>query len=247
MGDHPVQRRLAAVLAADVAEYSRLMNEDEDATIAALHAARNRVIDPTLNQFSGRIVKHTGDGFLAEFTTATDAVNCAVRMQEDLGHQNRDLASDRRMLFRMGINLGEIAVDGDDIHGDGVNIAARLEGLAPPGGILVSASTHDQVRKKVDHGFDFIGERKLKNISEPISLYRIHLGDETATARNPLSVGRFWRSRTGKVVTAAAVLLIAVAGWAPPGRRRRQGRRHLSSCRSGPSATPPGSEFSARG
>ena len=129
MGDQSIQRRLAAILAADVADYSRLMNEDEAATIEAWHAAR-ALIDPTIAAFGGRIVKHTGDGFLAEFGTATEAVECAIRMQDDLTGRSRGVPENRRMLFRMGINLGEITADADDIHGDGVNIATRLEGLA---------------------------------------------------------------------------------------------------------------------
>ena len=208
MGDHTVRRRLAAVLAADVAGYSRLMNEDEDATIAAWHAARERIIDPTLEKFSGRIVKHTGDGFLAEFPSATDAVNCAVRMQEDLAHQNRDLAADRQMLFRMGINIGEITVDDDDIHGDGVNIAARLEGLADPGGIYISSAVHDQVRKKVEHGCDFIGERKLKNIAEPVSIYSMHVAGGAPGGKR--SGGGLKRRRRAIGIGAAALVLVVI-------------------------------------
>lgn len=208
MDDPPVQRRLAAVLAADVAGYSRLMNEDEDATITAWHAARERVIDPTLEHFSGRIVKHTGDGFLAEFTTATDAVNCSVRLQEDLAHQNRDVPADRQMLFRMGINVGEIAVDAEDIHGDGVNIAARLEGLAVPGGIYITAAVHDQVRKKIEHGCDFIGERKLKNIAEPVSIYSMHVAGGAPGGKR--SGGNIKRRRRIISVGAAIVILIPI-------------------------------------
>ncbi len=147
MGDQPTQRRLAAILAADVADYSRLMNEDEAATIAAWHAAR-ALIDPTIAEFGGRIVKHTGDGFLAEFATATQAVESAIRMQDDLAGRNRGTPAARRMQFRIGINLGEITADAEDIHGDGVNIAARLEGIAEPGGIMISANVFEQVRKK---------------------------------------------------------------------------------------------------
>ena len=173
MSDQPIQRRLAAILAADVAGYSRLMNEDEYATISAWRSARTDVIDPKISEFGGRIVKHTGDGFLAEFTTATDAVKCAIRMQEEMRVLNQETPTNRRMEFRMGINLGEITVDDEDIHGDGVNIAARLEGLAEPGGICVSANIHDQVWKKIDREFEDMGRQQLKNIAEPVSYYRV--------------------------------------------------------------------------
>jgi TolB-like protein len=185
------------------------MNEDEDATITAWHAARERVIDPTLAHFSGRIVKHTGDGFLAEFATATDAVNCAVRLQEDLAHLNRDVAADRQMLFRMGINIGEITVDNDDIHGDGVNIAARLEGLADPGGVYISAAVHDHVHKKIEHGCDFIGERKLKNIAEPVSIYSMHVAGGAPGGKR--SGGGLKRRRRAVGIGAAVLAIMVIA------------------------------------
>ena len=128
MGEQPNQRRLAAILAADIAGYSRLMNEDEEATVSAWQAARAGVIQPSIEEFSGRIVKHTGDGFLAEFPTVSEAVRCAVTMQHGFAGLNADIPDPRRMNFRMGINLGEITVDDDDIHGDGVNIALQYRG-----------------------------------------------------------------------------------------------------------------------
>ncbi len=187
MGAQPTQRRLAAVLAADIAGYSRLMNEDEAATVDAWQAARAEVIKPSIAEYSGRIVKHTGDGFLAEFPTVSEAVLCAVTMQRNFAQLNADIPDPRRMKFRMGINLGEITVDEDDIHGDGVNIAARLEGLAEAPGICVTSSVYDQVRKKVDCAFEDMGEHQVKNIAEPIRVYTIlcavparHEDDEAA-------------------------------------------------------------------
>ena len=188
MGDQSIQRRLAAILAADVADYSRLVNEDEAATIEAWHAAR-ALIDPTIAAFGGRIVKHTGDGFLAEFGTATEAVECAIRMQDDLTGRSRGVPENRRMLFRMGINLGEITADADDIHGDGVNIAARLEGLADAGGIMISANVFEQVRKRIDRDFEDMGTETLKNIAEPVRHYRVRLdGSEPPSQAGPPSL-----------------------------------------------------------
>jgi adenylate cyclase len=173
MADQSIQRRLAAVLAADVAGYSRLMNEDEDATVAAWQLARNDVIKPSITAYSGRIVKHTGDGFLAQFPTVGEAVNCAVSMLRSFAGINVAIPETRRMNFRMGVNFGEISVDDDDIHGDGVNVAARLEGLAEVPGICVTSGVYEQVRKKVDCAFEDTGEYQLKNIAEAIHVYRI--------------------------------------------------------------------------
>lgn len=180
MADQQIQWRLAAILAADIAHYTKLMAADEDATIADWHAARADIIDPTIAEYRGRIVKHTGDGFLAEFPTVTNAVRAAVAMQTGLAARNDGAAAERRMDFRMGINLGEIAADDEDIHGDGVNLAARLESIADPGGICVSANVYDQVRRKLDLAFDDLGERELKNVAEPVRVYRIALGEHGA-------------------------------------------------------------------
>ena len=192
MGEQPTQRRLAAILAADIAGYSRLMNEDEEATVGAWQSARAEVIKPSIAEYSGRIVKHTGDGFLAEFPTVSEAVRCAVTMQHGFAQLNADIPDPRRMNFRMGINLGEITVDADDIHGDGVNIAARLEGLAEAPGICVTSSVYDQVRKKVDCTFEDMGEHRVKNIAEPIHIYKVlcatptaHEDDETTGSAQP--------------------------------------------------------------
>jgi adenylate cyclase len=173
MNDKTTHRKLAAILAADIAGFSRLMNEDEIATVTAWQLARSDIIKPTITKYSGRIVKHTGDGFLAEFPTASEAVRCAVAMQLRFADFNESNVKTRRMYFRMGINLGEISVDEDDIHGDGVNIAARLESLADAPGICVTSLVYNQVRKIVDCAFEDMGEQRVKNIAEPIHVYRI--------------------------------------------------------------------------
>ena len=176
MADQEVQRRLAAVLAADVAGYTRLMEANEDATLSAWWSARKDVIDPTVARYRGRIVKHTGDGFLAEFPTATEAVQCAISMQTDLVAIHSKTPKDRHFAFRMGINLGEIVADKDDIYGEGVNLAARLEGLAEPGGICISEDVYRQVRHKLSINFDYLGEKSLKNLSEDEAVYHVSFG-----------------------------------------------------------------------
>lgn len=167
------QRRLAAVVAADIAGYSRLMREDEDATMQAWWTYRKEVVDPVVSEYGGRIVKLTGDGFLAEFSSATDAVAAAIAMQSDIAPRVADIPEDKRVQFRMGVNLGDILWDDEDIYGDGVNIAARIEALADPGGVLVSASVYDQVRRRVDAVFEDMGEHSLKNIDTPMRVYRV--------------------------------------------------------------------------
>jgi len=176
MSDQEVQRRLAAILAADVAGYTRLMEANEDTTLSAWWAARNDVIDPTVTRHRGRIVKHTGDGFLAEFPTATEAVQCAISMQTDLVAIHSKTPKDRRFAFRMGINLGEIVADKDDIYGEGVNLAARLESLAEPGGICISEDVFRQVRNKLSINFEYLGEKSLKNITEVAAVYHVSFG-----------------------------------------------------------------------
>lgn len=178
MGEEGVQRRLAAILAADVAGYTRLMEADEEETLASWWAARKNVIDPSVANHRGRIVKHTGDGFLAEFPTATEAVKCAIAMQTDLVAIHGKVPEDRRFAFRMGINLGEIVADHEDIYGEGVNLAARLEGLAEPGGICISEDVYRQVRNKLTVDFEYLGEKSLKHISEDAAVYHVSFGEK---------------------------------------------------------------------
>src|SRR6516162_7996561 len=176
MSQERVERRLAAILAVDVAGYSRLMGADEEGTLAALRAVRRELGDPKIAEHRGRIVKTTGDGLLAEFASVVDAVRCAVEVQREMIARNVAAPAQRRIEFRMGINVGDIIIEDGDIFGDGVNIAARLEALAEPGGICLSAAAHEQVRDRLDLAFDDLGEQQVKNIARPVRTYGIALG-----------------------------------------------------------------------
>jgi adenylate cyclase len=177
-----VERRLAAVLATDVAGYSRLMGRDEERTLAQLKTFRKTLVDPGIATHRGRIVKTTGDGMLVEFASAVDAARCAVEVQREMAKQNTDVSPELRIEFRIGIHVGDIIFDDNDIFGDGVNIAARLEGIAEPGGICISDDAHRQIRGKIDIAFDDIGEQSLKNIAEPMRAWHIRLAGEAAPA-----------------------------------------------------------------
>jgi TolB-like protein/Tfp pilus assembly protein PilF len=168
-----MERRLAAILAADVVGYSRLMEQDEAGTLAALKTRRKEVLEPLVAKHQGRIFKVTGDGVLVEFASAVNAVQCAVDLQHGMAAADGGLPEDRRVVLRIGVNLGDIMVEGSDLYGDGVNIAARLEGIAEPGGILVSGTAYDYVKNKVNAGFDELGAQTLKNIAEPVRSYRV--------------------------------------------------------------------------
>jgi len=176
------ERRLVAILAADVAGYSRLMGADEEGTLAVLTAHRRELFDPTIAKYRGRIVKTTGDGLLAEFASAVDAVKCAAEVQAGMAARNGGTPDDRRLAFRIGINVGDIVEQDNDIFGDGVNIAARLEGIAEPGGICVSARVQEDAAGKSGLFFDDIGEQALKNIARPIRVYRVRAGGPAAAA-----------------------------------------------------------------
>src|SRR5215469_14951736 len=168
-----VERRLSAILAADVAGDSRLMHNDEEATHAKLSALFADAVDPTISEHGGRIVKNTGDGFLAEFPSAVEAVRAALQFQTRMKELTIDDVADRRIAFRVGINIGDVIVEPHDILGDGVNIAARLEGIAEPGGICISSSAYDQVRGKIGVEFADLGEQSLKNIARPVRAYAV--------------------------------------------------------------------------
>ena len=174
MSAENVERRLAAILAADVMGYSRLMEADEKRTMAALNTHRREFFDPTIAEHGGRIFKAMGDGFLVEFSSAVNAATCAVQIQNGMALRNQSVPEGQRIIFRIGVNLGDVIVEGSDLHGDGVNVAARLEGLADPGGICLSANVHDQVKRRIDAQFDDLGPQMLKNISEPLRVFRIH-------------------------------------------------------------------------
>ena len=182
MAEEPSRRRLAAILAADVVGYSRLMEADEAATLAALKARRQEVLDPLVARHRGRIFKVVGDGVLVEFASAVNAVQCAIELQEGMARANDGQPEDRQIVLRIGVNLGDVMVEGGDLYGDGVNIAARLEALAAPGGILVSATAHDHVGNKVKVGFEDIGAQSLKNIARPVRAYRVASAPTAAAA-----------------------------------------------------------------
>ncbi len=171
-----VERRLAAVLAADIAGYSRLMGADEEGTLARLKAVRKALVDPTITKHRGRIVKTTGDGILVEFASAVDAVRGAVEVQRGMADQNASVPQDQRIEFRIGIHVGDIIIDDNDIFGDGVNVAARVESECARGGVLLSGSAFEQVRGKAEFAFEDVGEKPLKNIERPVRLYAVHLG-----------------------------------------------------------------------
>ena len=183
-----MQRRLAAILAVDVVGYSRLMGRDEAGTLLALKSLRQDALQPLLVKHGGRIVKLMGDGVLVEFASAVDAVQCAVELQAAMATANSDVPEDSRILLRVGINLGDMIVEGDDLYGDGVNIAARLEALAEPGGVVVSRTVFDHVRGKVRLAFDDLGEQQLKNIAEPVRIYRLRPNGEGAIAQPALAL-----------------------------------------------------------
>jgi TolB-like protein/class 3 adenylate cyclase len=194
MSERKVERRLAAILAADVVGYSRLVGEDEEGTLERLKVLRRAVADPKIKEHRGRVVRTMGDGLLVEFASVVDAVRCAVEVQREMALRNADLPADRRIEFRIGINLGDIIKDGREIYGDGVNVAARLEALATPGGICVSRVVRDQVRDKLGFAFDDRGEQQVKNIARPVRVFDVNMAGEAMTltpdtaARAPLAL-----------------------------------------------------------
>src|SRR5262252_3302097 len=177
-----VERRLAAILAADVAGYSRLIHADEEGTLARLKAHRREVIDPKIAEHKGRIVKTTGDGMLVEFASVVDALRCAMEIQREMTERTTEVDQEKRIAFRIGINVGDIVVEAGDIYGDGVNVAARLEGLAEPGGICVSARVQEDVRGKLAVAFEDLGEQRLKNIAWSVRTYRVQFGVQAVSA-----------------------------------------------------------------
>jgi len=213
MGGRAVERRLAAILSADVEGYSRLMGDDEVATVRAITEYR-AVIASAVAGHGGRVVDAPGDNVLAEFASVVGAVQCAVDVQRELQSRNAELPPSRQMRFRIGINLGDVIVEGDRLYGDGVNIAARLEGLAEGGGICISGTAYDQIEGKLPFRCEFIGEHTVKNIARPVRVYRLHL-EPGGVSRSPTRAGRVRRRLAKGVVAAVAVLLLlGAAGWA---------------------------------
>jgi class 3 adenylate cyclase len=214
---------LAAILAADVVAYSRLMGADEEATLFALKAVRRDVTDPKIEEHHGRIVNTAGDGLLAEFASAVDAVRCAVAIQRDMGARARRRSAAAPLVLRIGINLGDIIVGDDgDIFGDGVNVAARLEGLAVPGGICVSRAVRDQVRDKLGFGFEDLGQKQVKNIHRPVHVFSIPLGETRPASDSKPEPGRQARPRLrraagigGSVAVVLATVLVLIVALRP--------------------------------
>ncbi len=181
-----MERHLAAILVADAVGYSRLIRADEEGTLDRLKALRHEIIDPKVAEHNGRIVKLMGDGMLAEFASVVDAVRAAIEAQRSITAHNAGLPEEKRIEFRIGINLGDVVIDGDDIQGDGVNVAARLEGLADPGGICVSGGVYDQVRDRVDAPFEDMGKQEVKNIDRPVQVWRWAAETSTAAPRSEM-------------------------------------------------------------
>jgi len=209
MPPEALERKLAAILSADVAGYSRLMGDDEQATIRTLTDYRRAIADLT-QQYRGRVVDSPGDNLLAEFSSVLDAVNCAVEIQRELAERNEELPEDRRMQFRIGVNLGDVVTEDDRIYGDGVNIAARMEGLAEGGGICLSGTVYDAIGKKIGLEYENLGEQEVKNISKPVRAYRVVMRTE-ALADVPgekKATSRVWR----KVAIALGVIVVLLAG-----------------------------------
>jgi class 3 adenylate cyclase/pimeloyl-ACP methyl ester carboxylesterase len=220
MPEDRVERRLAAIFAGDIAGYSRLMGVDEEGTLRQLKVHRTQLVDPKITEYRGRIVKTTGDGILAEFISVVDAVRCAVDIQRGMVKRNADTSADKRIEFRIGINLGDVIIDGDDIFGDGVNVAARLEGLAETGGICISRQAHDQIEGRLPLAYRALGPQHLKNIAKPVEVYAIALDDDAAARikleRAPLKVN-YCRSPDGVRLAYATVgigpPLVKTANW----------------------------------
>jgi len=214
MADECYKRKLTAILSADVAGYSRLMREDEEATVRTLTAYQN-VLTPLIQQYRGRVVDSPGDNILAEFSSVVDAVNCAVEIQRDLAERNTELPENRRMQFRIGINLGDVIEDGDRIYGDGVNIATRMEGMAEIRGICISGTVYDAIERKIGLEYDFLGEREVKNIDKPVRVYRVLSFPGAAAHRVVKAKKHARRSRRNVLLVIIGIMFAgaAVAVW----------------------------------
>ena len=203
MADKGFKRKLTAILSADAVEYSRLMGDDEGATVQTITAYRE-VITCLIQQHNGQVIDSPGDNLLAEFASVVDAVQCAVAVQKEIIARNAELPDDRKMQFRIGINLGDVIQEEDRIYGDGVNIAARLEGLAEPGGICISKTAFDHIESKLPYGYEFLGDQTVKNIAKPVGAYRVMLEPRVTIAEEKRAgkVIPFWRLKA--TITAAA-------------------------------------------
>ena len=195
-----VERRLSAILSADVVGYTRLMRADEEGTLARFRAHRTELVEPKIAEYDGRIVKLMGDGLLVEFASVVNAVRCATEVQRGMAARNGGVPEDEQIVLRVGINLGDVIVEGDDIHGDGVNIATRMQEIAPPGGISVSGVVYDSVKDKLAPGFEDLGPQQFKNIAEPLRAYRVVLDPEAAGTREAPQVAIATRVREAERV-----------------------------------------------
>ena len=228
-----VERRLAAILAADIVGYSRLIEQDEAGTLAAIKALREQAIDPLLAEHKGRIVKLMGDGAIVEFASVVDAVACAVAVQKAVAELQAKMPPDRRIVFRIGINLGDVVVEGDDLLGDGVNVAARLEQLCEPGGVLVSGTAYDHLQGRLGLPLEFTGEQQVKNIARPVRAYRVRLdGVAVAGAASARAAARAARALAAAAVLLALVLAAGGAGGSGRPSRRRADSPRSRCCRS---------------
>jgi adenylate cyclase len=213
MSEDRVKRKLSAILSADVAGYSRLMGEDEVSTVRTLEAYR-KVMSDLIEQFRGRVVDSPGDNLLSEFSSVVDAVQCAVEIHEVIRAKNEELPEDRRMLFRIGVNLGDVIEEGDRIYGDGVNIAARLEGLAEPGGICISGTAHEHIENKLALGYEFLGEHTVKNIAKPVKVYKVPMGPKAATPKEGKDKGTSLKKWRWSALGTAGVIIVIIAALA---------------------------------
>jgi adenylate cyclase len=213
MSEERVKRKLSAILSADVVGYSRLMQEDEVSTVRTLEAYR-KVMSDLIEQFRGRVVDSPGDNLLSEFSSVVDAVQCAVEIHEVVRAKNEELPEERRMLFRIGVNLGDVIEEGDRIYGDGVNIAARLEGLAEAGGICISGSAHEQIENKLALGYEYLGEHTVKNIAKPVKVYRVPMGPKVATSKEGAKKGTTLKNRRWTALGAAGAIIVIIAALA---------------------------------
>jgi TolB-like protein/class 3 adenylate cyclase/Tfp pilus assembly protein PilF len=210
MADEGFKRKLTAILSADAVEYSRLMGENEEATVQTLTAYRE-VLSTLIQQHNGKVVDSPGDNLLAEFVSVVDAVQCAVAVQKEIKSRNDELPENRKMQFRIGINLGDVIQEEDRIYGDGVNIAARLEGLAEPGGICISKTAFDHIESKLPYGYEFLGDQTVKNIAKPVSAYRVLMDSRVTFSGRPLEKKLAAKQRIPILIGAVALLAIVVA------------------------------------
>jgi len=209
MTEERARRKLSGILSADAVGYSRLMQENEALTIRALEDSK-RLMSELIEQFKGRVVDAPGDNLLAEFGSVVDATECAVKIQKELKTKNEELPDNRKMQFRIGVNLGDVVEEADRIYGDGVNIAARLEALAEPGGICISRTAYDHVKNKLEFGYEYLGEHSVKNIAEPVRVYRVLM--EPEAAGKVIGEKRFLGRISRKTAIIAIIVLVIVAG-----------------------------------